>query len=88
MSHTVAISEGCTFPHAILRLDLGGRDLTAYMIKILTERGYFCTTSSKRKMVRDMNEKLANSAIEYENELQKAEEAGAAYICNNDKFSR
>lgn len=56
VTHVVPVYEGFTFPHAVQRLDLAGRDLSEYMCKILSDHGHMMSSSSEREIVRDMKE--------------------------------
>lgn len=69
ITNAVPVYCGHALPHATLWSSIGGRDLTAQLMKLLGERGYSFTTMAEREIVRDMKETMCYVAQDFEREM-------------------
>ncbi len=72
VTHIVPIQEGFLIRHAVRRINLAGRDITEYLARLLTARGYYFRSSAEMEIVREIKEKLCYFALDYQAELEKA----------------
>jgi len=72
VSHCVPVYEGYTLPHAVMRLNLAGRDLTEHLANLLTERGVVMKSSAELEIVRSIKEQLCYVAYDFDAETDAA----------------
>lgn len=73
VTHNIPIYEGYAISSAIDRLDLAGREVTEYLMRLLRGRAYTFRSTSEREVVREIKESIAYVAQDYEEEMAKAE---------------
>jgi len=69
VTHIVPVYEGFALPDKIKRLDIAGRHLTEYLIKLLLLRGYTFNRTADFETVREIKEKVCY--VGYDLELEK-----------------
>ncbi|KAI9189781.1 Arp2/3 complex subunit, actin nucleation center [Blastocladiella emersonii ATCC 22665] len=74
VTHIVPVYEGYALPHQTKRLDIAGRDITRYLIKLMTLRGYAFNRTADFETVRQMKEKLCYVAYDLDLEQKLATE--------------
>lgn len=58
VTHIVPVYDGFALPHLTRRLDVAGRDVTRYLIKLMQLRGYTFNRTADFETVREIREKL------------------------------
>jgi actin len=71
VTRAVPIYEGHALPHAIMQLDLGGRDLTDYLMRLMADSCPF-NTPDGHEVANDMKEKCCYVALDLEQEREVA----------------
>jgi len=74
VTHIVPVYDGFSMPHLTRRLDIAGRDVTRYLIKLLLMRGYAFNRTADFETVREIKEKLCYVSYDLELDKKLAEE--------------
>merc|ERR1712137_93637 len=78
-SHSVPFYEGCALEYAIQTLDVNGKDLTDYMGRLLTQRGYSFSTTAERSAIQRVKEQWGYVAVDFDDEMRTATQTKALH---------
>mmetsp|Transcript_10542 Transcript_10542/g.24970 ORF Transcript_10542/g.24970 Transcript_10542/m.24970 type:complete len:395 (+) Transcript_10542:207-1391(+) len=74
VTHIIPVYEGFMMPNLTRRMNLAGRNITEYMIKLLLHRGYAFNRTADFETVRQIKESLAYVAFDPKQDQKLAEE--------------
>lgn len=74
VTHIVPVYDGFALPHLTRRLDIAGRDVTRYLIKLLLMRGYAFNRTADFETVREIKEKLCYVSYDLDQDTRLSEE--------------
>ncbi|ORX40682.1 actin family [Kockovaella imperatae] len=74
VTHIVPVYDGFALPHLTKRLDVAGRDVTRYLIKLLLMRGYAFERTADFETVRGIKEALCFVSYDLEQDKKLSEE--------------
>merc|ERR1719397_1376053 len=72
VTHVIPVFEGYSLPNVTRRLDVAGRDITRYLIKLLQLRGYSLTAGADFETVRRLKELFCYCALDTKAEQKLA----------------
>ena len=74
VTHIVPVFQGFAMPQLTRRLDVAGRDVTRYLIKLLLMRGYAFNRTADFETVRAIKEKLCYVSYDLDQDKRLSEE--------------
>lgn len=74
VTHIVPVYDGYALPHLTKRLDVAGRDVTRYLIKLLLLRGYAFNRTADFETVRQIKESLCYVSYDLDTDKKLARE--------------
>ena len=73
VTHCIPVSDGAILKHSIERMDIAGRHITEYLVRLLQKKGYAFNSSADFDFVRELKEKYCfiSNDIESDRKLER-----------------